>query len=294
MRTRKHNIIFELLLIGVLIIFMSACNRRPNGVLSKREMVEFLTDLHKLDGTLFVAEMGSANDRENIYYYNAILKKHGITKDQFDSSLVWYSKDPKRFGYMYDDVLANLNKLNEDVKNRKYHPIDSLVLRNSLTDIWQKERKYVLGKDSTPKEIKFSIKNSELKWADTYSLSFLQRIAPGDSSSNKHIKMSIYYTDGTVDSIYTKTYADSLLRRFTLTFAARYQHRIDSLTGTLYGYNEHKGNTILTIDSIKLMRKYDALMQDSIFRKINIIESKAKEKGPLKKNTGKKLPKEIN
>ena len=83
-----------ILLSGIMLL-LAACNSRPDGVMSKSEMVDFLTDLHKLDGALATNGIGSSQDRENIYYYNALLKKHEITKDNFDSSLVWYSKNPK-------------------------------------------------------------------------------------------------------------------------------------------------------------------------------------------------------
>lgn len=260
------------LFLGIM-FFLTGCNNRPEGVMSKSEMIDFLTDLHKLDGTLSTKGIGSAQDRENIYYYNALLKKHGVTQANFDSSLVWYSKNPKNFGKIYSQVIENLTDFEKDVRKGKYNPVDSALLRHLQENIWRDQTSYTFTKDSTRNQVEFSIQNSPLQWQDKYTLSFTQRISPKDSSISQHVVLRINYVGGVSDSVYASTYNDSILRRYTLTLVARKQKRIESVTGKLLGSKRYQGQMEAKIDSIKLIRQFDAVAQDSINRVISLIEN---------------------
>jgi hypothetical protein len=250
-------------LIGIALI-ATACSGRPKGVLSQSDMVSFLTDLHKLDGSLEAKGMGNMQDRENLYYYNALLKKHGITKAQFDSSLVYYTSKPKRFERIYSSVVDNLTAFEKEVKSLKYHPIDSAALRKSTIDLWPLKQNYALTKDSARTQLAFCVKHSELSWNDTYELSFLQKVSPKDSSENKYIVIRVHYKNNITDSIYTPAYADDLMRRYTIRLKARRLEQVDSVTGKLLGSKRYKGTLHAAVDSIKLIRHYDAIAQDSI------------------------------
>lgn len=255
------------------ILIFTACSNKPKNVLSQDGMINFLTDLHKLDGVIATQSIATDTIKdEKIYYYNALLKKYGITQADFDSSLVWYVDNPKKFSNIYTKVVENLTTFETDVKNRKYHPIDSFALRHSQIDIWPNRMAYHLKKDSARTQIKFSIKNKELKWKDIYTLSFRQRIAPQDSSLRPHVVMHVFYANGKIDSIYTKLHNDSILRKYKLRLVARHQSTIDSITGKLFGSLRYQGKMNVTIDSIKLIRNYDELAQDSIRKVIQLIE----------------------
>jgi hypothetical protein len=259
----NKSLSFFLVCAGITFI-MTACNGRPSGVMSRGEMVDFLTDLHKLDGALNAKDMGNAQDRKNLYYYNALLKKHGITQQQFDSSLVYYTRNPKKFERIYIAVIDNLTALQKDVTAHKYHPVDSAALRYSVLDLWQKDRKMVYTKDSVRKQLAFTIKNAPLNWQDTYVLSFLQKTSLKDSSDGKYVVIRVHYSDKVVDSIYTRRFADTLTRRFTIRIKADRKKSVDSISGKIVGYKRFKGTMNTRVDSIKLLRLYDAVAQDSL------------------------------
>ncbi len=279
-------------LFGIILI-LAACSNRPKDVMNQKEMTDFLTDLHKLEGSLVAKGIISPQDRENVYYYNALLKKHGITQAVFDSSLVWYTKNPKKFEKIYTQVLDNLTEFETEVKSKNNHPVDSAALRHTKQEIWTNPTRYVFTKDSVRTQVEFTIQNPNLRWKDIYTLSLLQRIAPQDSSAEKHIVMRIKYSDGKTDSIYAKAYNDSILRRFTLRLAARHKQRIESITGALLGSKTYKGEMNSLIDSVKLIREYDELAQDSITRVINQLKKQqpviSKKQITNKKQVGSKV-----
>lgn len=278
MRIKIRTFTLVLLLLSIL----HSCTNRPNNVLSHKEMTHFLVELHKLDGALAAKGLGTTENKENLYYYNALLQKSGITKAQFDSSLVWYGKNPKIFERVYVDVIKELTKLDEKVKSGYYHPVDSALLRNVKDYVWPLARTcFRLTKDSTPTKINFVLKNQQLAWNDQYKLSFLHRSGKSNISKNQNAIIRIHYANKQCDSLVCKTLNDSLLRRYTITIIAHRQVRVDSISGSLLNYKATKGKFNVYIDSIKLMRKYDSLAQDSIQRVIFQLEHPINENSEL-------------
>ena len=240
--------------------------------MNQDDMVEFLTDLHRLEGSLTVRSNNPSDSKVDEKYYNALFKKHGITKADIDSSLVWYVHNPKKFSKMYGKVVENLSQFEKDVNDRKFHPIDSVALRNSEMDIWNGEKKYIVNKDSSKTLIDYKIDNQQLQWDDIYTLSFIMRVSAPDSIVNNSLVMRINYANRTSDSIVAKVYPDSLLRRYKLKLAARYQDSIVSITGLMLENNSKVVKMLAKIDSIKLTRHYDKLAQDSIGKVISKIK----------------------
>lgn len=103
-----HN---KILIIFISLFLLSACTIRPRGILSKSQMIDVLTDLHLADGTLQTKGLVNANNNQLLdNYYGVVLQKHNITQQQFDSSLVWYTDNPKIFNKIYPKVLDNIQK----------------------------------------------------------------------------------------------------------------------------------------------------------------------------------------
>lgn len=268
MRKNNLHIVFFLFF---LLAFTSCF--KPGNVLSEEKMVTILTEMHKTEGILQAEGYNYNNPEEKKKYYDAILKKYKIKQADFDSSLVWYAKHPKEFGLVYTDVLIRLDTLNAQVQRGKFHPNEG---GNGIQEanIWNLRASYNLTKDSARTKIDFEIPNgNNLMVGDTYILSFLRRVAPSDSSLNPHIVLKINYLNGKKDSIYTKTYNDSLLRRYTLTFKARDTLKIESLTGSLLGNDSSKGKMNAFLDSIKLIRKFNVYNQIKLKKRVEKLDT---------------------
>ena len=100
----------------LLLILALACNNQgkaPNPeVLSENRMVEFLIDLHLLDGVMQAEPNLIPQDRMDkaLPVYPSLLEKYGITRAQADSSLNWYANRPKQFARMYQRIVNELSK----------------------------------------------------------------------------------------------------------------------------------------------------------------------------------------
>jgi hypothetical protein len=263
------------IIVSILLIF-AACSNRPKGVLAQEDMVNMLTDMHKLDGVLIERGIMFSNDSTKTKYYNFVFSKYEITKANFDSSLVWYTKNPQEFNNVYNKVLINLSLQEKEVKSGKYHFIDSVELAKVKSEIWKKSTKYVLTKDSTRTKLDFEVVDPSLLYGDVYILRFLLRIAPEDSCTKQHIALRLNYRNGKVDSAFAVAHHDSLLRRYTLKLPATRKLKIKSISGELLGSKVYKGKLHATLDSISLIRKFNPVHQDSLRKLVEKLEPKRK------------------
>jgi len=281
---KRHDIITRIFIIIFLIAGLVACNR-PDDVMSRSDFRDFLVDLHLLDGS-FEVRAGRIDEREKVYYYNALFQKYGITQAQFDSSLVYYTANPKTFDRIYAGVIRDLKEIQDDVKNHVYHPLlpDSSLLKPLIYNLWTLKTNYIFTPDSARQRLNFSIKSGDLLTQDMYELSFYHRIGKKDSSLNSFVVMKIHYADGKTDSIFTRTTNDSLQRKIKMRLRARYNVKIDSLTGSLLGSTKYKGKFDARIDSVKLMREYLPAIQDSLRLQLDTTYLKKKKQiKPVKK-----------
>ena len=264
-------------------------------MLNQKEMENLLVDIHVLEGSMRASGMAYGREEEKNAYYRALFNRYGISKEDFDSCLSWYTKHPKQFDRIYTNVITRLDVLRNDVEKRKYHPIDSLAASDSV-NLWRLPAKYVFTKDSARNKLHFEIENPDLLADDMYELSFLHRVAPSDSSLNQHVVMYVNYLNGYVDSIYAKTNNDSTLRRYMLKFKARKKLKIKSLSGYILGNDSSAGNMDAFIDSIKLIRRYNPYRQDSIRTAVMSLDSTVVDtisvypKDTLSSVEGKRLP----
>ena len=285
---------FQIVLILGFFLLLSACDGRPRGVLDQKDMTKILIDMHKTEAILSERGLSYSRYSSKAPYYNFVLKKYGITQAQFDSSLVWYTKNPKKFGRIYDDVTAQLTKFQKEIKGGKYHAVDTLELAKIKVNIWMQRTKYILTKDSARTHLDFDFPNQGFMYGDTYILKFLLRIAPEDSSVRQRVILRINYANGKVDSVYKTAYHDSLLRRYTFRFPAIHKLKIKSISGQLLGSSAYKGKLHATVDSIALFRQFNPVLQDSLRKMVQKADPKEYSLEPTPNHAptirGKQLP----
>ncbi len=104
-----RRIVFSLLM-GLLVCLVFSC-RKKEIPLDAEEFKWLLLDMHKVDGTLAVWRgRYGYEEAANYAYYNELLKKYGISREEFDSCLYFYSANTKEFSQMYDFIIDSLNR----------------------------------------------------------------------------------------------------------------------------------------------------------------------------------------
>lgn len=100
------------LMIGLLVACTHSKLNIPRGILNPDEMVPLLVDIHLVDGFLHQQRIVRQDKEDSAYnYYSSILKKHGITRPVFDSTIYFYTQYPEDFAKIYDEVLEKLSKM---------------------------------------------------------------------------------------------------------------------------------------------------------------------------------------
>ena len=108
----------------IIVAGLQACGHR-SGALSDKKMENVLFDIHIADAEiendyrLFSNNQYRETRRKQMY--DAVFEKHGITRQTFDTSLVWYSGRLDRFSKIYgriNDRYALLQRQITEEKNR--------------------------------------------------------------------------------------------------------------------------------------------------------------------------------
>jgi len=112
--------IIKILFTGMLaLLLITSCNNNkmkvPDDILKPEELKSLLIDIHLIDGMLHFKRSVRQEKEDSAYiYYSAILKKHGISRSLFDSTIFFYTQYPEEFAKIYDDILEELSKMEGD------------------------------------------------------------------------------------------------------------------------------------------------------------------------------------
>lgn len=110
---------FLLVLFSTLLFSCSGSDKVviPNDVLQVEKMAEVMVDIHLMEAAM---NINAANtDKFNTSLRIDIFKKHNITKEQYDKSYDFYTKNPEQLGEVYQMVLNSLSRLQAEVVNGK-------------------------------------------------------------------------------------------------------------------------------------------------------------------------------
>lgn len=110
--------------------------RRPEGVMSPRKMENFLYDYHLAQSVAVSLPYNERYKRE--LYYNYVFEKHGLSRDDFNKSVVWYTRHPDELNKIYtrlynriDDDSKLLTTALERTERKSYR-----VVSGDTVDLW--------------------------------------------------------------------------------------------------------------------------------------------------------------
>ncbi|GHS85104.1 hypothetical protein FACS1894201_04450 [Bacteroidia bacterium] len=108
---------FVIMLICTLLASCTSFKKeKPNVVLTDKQMVAILTDIHLIEASLNEKQRSVAYniDSSKIYTYSAyqqLFEKYGITNDDWQKNLYNAVLDSKKFITLYDRTIENLKEI---------------------------------------------------------------------------------------------------------------------------------------------------------------------------------------
>lgn len=107
------------ILIGVVFLATScAFIKNEDSDIMEREMfIDVLVDVHFADAIISEKGFRITNDSLRISrYYDDIMKKHNISRKQFDRTIDFYTKNSEDYKRVYDEVIKNLTRMQDEFK----------------------------------------------------------------------------------------------------------------------------------------------------------------------------------
>lgn len=188
------------------IALLSGCNDRPKGVLSDNKMAEVVADMEIAEAYVqtrpMPGEEGAKDDAGPETHYkkqesykemmmSSVLKRHRVSKADFDSSMVWYGRNLDAYYKLDVKVKQNIDK-----RRHKLAGIASSTSGETETeaasDLWPYERMVVIDDNSGSGLLNFSLDGSALRKGESVEWKGRFRNTPDAS-----MMLGVEYKDGT-------------------------------------------------------------------------------------------------
>lgn len=247
-------------IIFVLTVFtaLASCEKAPNYVIGESDMEDLLVDIYKAEAYIDSHSADFQNDSSKMMLKQSVFMKHGVTAAEFDTSMVWYSKNIDVFLDVHDKVRQRyeeeerqLNLAMGKVTAVGHRRTRGISYKNfgDTADLWESARQLIVSRNISNSVLPFEIKsNQESQKGDKYCL----RMKLTNNKSSVQAFVGIIYNDETYTCIERRSRVDGWLN---------VEVQGDSLKNIrkVFGYlkaNEVADNVILYVDSIMVLRTH--------------------------------------
>lgn len=189
------------ILFSLALLLLNSCNSQPDKVLDEGEMIDLLTDIHKSEAIIDLNLQKYNSDSIKAVVRQSVFAKHGVTQEEFDSSMVWYGHNVSKYIKVYDGVIERLEDEEmalaqaESPKGVKVKRIKKRYPNvGDSADIWDKERSWILQPQYKRNIIRFDFNQKpDDKSGDLYTLVYRLR----NTISIVKVFVGADYYDGT-------------------------------------------------------------------------------------------------
>lgn len=203
-------------LILPVILFMMlvcSCDRRPDGVLSEGEMVDLLTDMTLAETFEQSAPARELPDSVRHRLGEGVMRQHGVTREEFDSTVSWYGRNLD----LYQKLYAKVDKrLTARIRKESGGNIDL-----NADDIWRLSRHYMFVAQGDGRVLLFENTSDMIKGGETLEWTMVFNASPHVS-----LLLGVDYQDGTSAMIERTYRGDRKLKLILQTDSSRQVKRV--------------------------------------------------------------------
>jgi hypothetical protein len=106
--------------------------QKPEKIIPHNTMVSIITDINLVDGIVSYDNINRVNNKNlKKEYYNRVFIKYGITSDEFEQNMEYYSSQYDEMLEIYDEVIGKLTAIKENIKKKE----QQLKRQNTKTSI---------------------------------------------------------------------------------------------------------------------------------------------------------------
>lgn len=241
----------------VVVLSLTACKPTvPKEYIQPDDMEDLLYDYHVAQG--IHTEQGGDDAYNKNLYFEAILKKHGVTRADFDSSLVYYYTRADRFSEIYKRVQDRLadEALSLGASSGEVERFTSQSLSGDTTDVWEGNRHLMLMGNRPYHLYQFYQKaDSSYHAGDSFLMTFNNTLLAPNGSRQTVVYLAVTYQN---DSTITQNTTFSSTGTTTLTIPV-----CESSVKDIRGYiamgfrhetDEQKEPAVMLLDHVRLIR----------------------------------------
>ena len=157
-------------LLGAIVAFC-ACSKTPSWVIPEKEMEDLLFDIHLAESKIDNDYSQFNDSARKQKLFSSVFEKHGVTKADFDTSLVWYASKLEIYIEMYGRITDRYKVLKDTLDAR-------LSVQNELENrpkrIWENDSVLVLRPFIAENIYTFRIdSNAYFASGDMYELNYV-------------------------------------------------------------------------------------------------------------------------
>ncbi len=242
---------FSFVVALLLLLFASCKPSVPGKYISKEKMTDILYDYHLADA---MYKINQENATKMITYKSAVLKKHGVTEAEFDSSMVYYTRHTKLLQDVYEalskrmsqDALALGASANDVNANGGGHSSNS-----DTTNIWRADRSIVLSPYKPFNVYSYAIQaDTTFKAGDNLYLNFDAQFIFQDGVKDGMAVMAVKFNN---DSVAVQTVYVSSPNHYTLQISDNSKLGIKEIRGYFILNNSNPNDAYSTTLKIMLL-----------------------------------------
>lgn len=171
----------------------------PGRYLQMDEMVDILYDYHVADG-MVQTNFDSPDSVAMRAYRISILKNHGVTQADFDSSMIYYTRHTRLLQKVYDKIADRLDR--EAVERGGQAGFTNLTENADTTNVWKRSTAFVLSPYLATNRMSFEIKSdSSYHEGDRMVLDFDAQFLYQDGMRDALVVLAITYANDSVEYV---------------------------------------------------------------------------------------------
>ena len=255
----------DILVLVLLATLLSGCRlHRPDDVMSPKKMEQFLYDYHLAQAISF--ELPKNEKYNTKAYIDWAYEKNGISPDEFNRSLVWYTRNPKELAKIYKRLS---NRVDAEYKSasRSLSQIEKksfTIQSGDSVNLWYLAPEALLNTSVYMNKLTYRI-NSDTTFhkGDTILLNLSGTFISTDTCCPQYsyISLSAYYPD----SVST---TDTILRSsgsVGLSLVLDDNKDFSSISGSVnYLDSTDNRGSILVLSGMELMRYHRKTLPDTV------------------------------
>lgn len=244
----------------LLLLLFAACENRPKDVLSRGKMEDVLYDYHLMQGVIDQLPTSEERLEKAQDYINSVYAKHGITEEQFDSSIVYYNRHPKDLHKIYTHLKERYTSINEEVQivNGNNDMMAIYATGGDTTNLWSSARTLALHSKELLSHESFTIHaDTSFRRNDQFILTLTPLFIREDVSTYDimlSVGLGVCYTDGKTAGV-SRVITSNGTQQLTLQTDATKD--IKSITGFFQYQGKKTIRNLCLIDDISLVRMHE-------------------------------------